>query len=350
MALRIWFGAIAAVTVLILVIGGITRLTHSGLSIVDWQPVTGIVPPLNDAQWTASFARYQQFPEFKQVRPYMTLDEYKSIFFWEYVHRLTARAIGLVFLIPFAWFYLSGALTRPLMTRALSLFALGALQGVAGWLMVRSGLVDRPNVSHYRLALHLMLAVTIFGLCVWLIRDLSDDTGATASATARARLRRLLIVLGCVLGLQIVWGAFVAGLKAGFVFNTFPLMGSALIPSAYFTFSPTVLNLLQHPAGVQWMHRLLGSLLVIGALMLVVVARRAQIDVTTRRYCIALFWSIAAQYALGVLTLLQLVPTTLAVTHQAMAMAIVAFWVCAIHRVQFVERARDKITASIVHS
>ena len=333
--LRIWFGTIAATTLLVLIVGGITRLTHAGLSIVDWQPLIGIVPPLSQSEWIASFERYQQFPEYRQLRPYMTLAEYQHIFYWEYLHRLLARLIGVVFLVPFAFFYFSGALTRPLTGRALALFGLGAMQGIAGWLMVRSGLIDRPSVSHYRLAVHLVLAFAIFGLSIWLIRDLSlGKIRMTVTALARRRTSQALILVGCLLGLQIVWGAFVAGLKAGFLFNTFPLMGGTLVPAEYWSSSPTALALVQHQVGVQWMHRLLGTVVVIAAFVLRLAARRMKMDRPSQRWCTALLWAVGAQYAIGVLTLVHVVPIGLAVTHQAMAMAIVGLWVCAVHHVR----------------
>ena len=333
--LRLWLAAVAATTFLVLVVGGITRLTHSGLSIVDWQPLVGVIPPLTESQWIQSFERYQQFPEYRQLRPYMTLAEYKQIFFWEYLHRVLARVIGLVFLVPFAFFYLTGALTAPFTRRVLALFGLGAIQGLIGWLMVKSGLIDLPSVSHYRLAIHLLVAMAIFGMCVWLVRDLRvGPVRVTVPALARRRTSQGLLAIGGVLAAQIVWGAFVAGLKAGFMFNTFPLMGDALVPIKYWTLTPIVLNLVQHPAGVQWMHRLLGTILLAAAGLLYVRVRRLQMDLTSRILIAGLLSTIAAQYVLGVGTLLLLVPIELAVAHQAMAMLIAGLWSAALHHVR----------------
>jgi cytochrome c oxidase assembly protein subunit 15 len=333
--LRLWLSAIAATTFLVLVVGGITRLTHSGLSIVDWQPLVGVIPPINESQWNQSFERYQQFPEYRQLRPSMTLADYKQIFFWEYLHRLLARVIGLVFLVPFAFFYLTGALTAKFTRRALALLGLGAIQGLIGWLMVKSGLSDRPSVSHYRLAIHLLVAMAIFGMCVWLVRDLNADSAREpVSALARRRTSQGLLAIGGLLAVQIVWGAFVAGLKAGFMFNTFPLMGDSLVPIKYWTLTPIVLNLVQHPAGVQWMHRLLGTILLLAAGLLYVRVRQLQMDRSSQILIAALLSSIAAQYALGVGTLLLLVPTELAVAHQAMAMLIAGLWAGAMHHVR----------------
>lgn len=333
--LRIWLATIAATTFLTVVVGGVTRLTQSGLSIVDWRPLVGIVPPLGQPQWVENFERYQQFPEYRLLRPSMTLAEYKRIFFWEYLHRALARLVGLVLLVPFAFFVRSGTLTRPLVRRVLALFGLGAMQGVVGWLMVQSGLVDRPSVSHYRLAVHLMLALSIFGLCIWLIRDLSlRATPTLASAVARRRTSQILIAVGCLLALQIVWGALIAGLKAGRMFNTFPLMGGTLVPVTYWTSSPAALSLVQDPAGVQWVHRLLGTVLVVAAFVLCLRVRQMKMDRTSRGLSAALLLAIAAQYALGALTLIRFVPIGFAAAHQMMAMAIVGLWVWAIHHVR----------------
>lgn len=342
--LRVWLGAVAAMTVLVVLVGGITRLTGSGLSIVDWRPLVGIIPPLDHAAWLDSFERYQQFPEYRQLRPDMTLAEYKLIFFWEYLHRVLARLIGLVFLVPFAWFWARGVLTRPLLHRALVLFGLGALQGGIGWLMVKSGLVDRPSVSHYRLAIHLVFALVIFGLCVWLMRDLQRPAmRAGVPASAKAHATTPMLAFGAVLGLQIVWGAFVAGLKAGYAFNTFPLMGGVLVPVEFWTLTPGVLNLFQVQSGVQWMHRLLGTMLLAAAFVVHRRVRQIGLDRTSRRLSVSLLLAVAAQYALGVLTLLSGVAIVLGVAHQAMAVTLVALWVLMMHHVRDLAVARSDL-------
>ena len=330
-----WLASIAALTFLVLVVGGITRLTHSGLSIVDWRPLMGVIPPLSESEWIENFDRYRQFPEYRQLRPQMTLAEYKYIFFWEYLHRLLARLIGLMFLVPFAFFYVSGSLTRRMTHRALALFALGAMQGMAGWLMVRSGLVDRPSVSHYRLAIHLLLAFSIIGFCVWLIRDVgAPSTRACVTLQAKRRAAGALVAVGALLGLQIVWGAFVAGLKAGYGFNTFPLMGGALVPIDHWPLTPAVLNLVHHQWGVQWMHRLLGTLLLAAAWVLQRRVRQLKMDPASRLLSAALLSAVAAQYALGVMTLVYSVPMGLALAHQAMAALLVGLWVVTVHHVR----------------
>lgn len=313
-------------------VGGITRLTQSGLSIVDWQPLVGAIPPISEADWNESFERYRQSPEYRQLRPRMTLGEYKRIFFWEYLHRLLARAIALVFIVPFAYFYWTGALTTAMLRKTLALFALGATQGVIGWLMVYSGLIDRPSVSHYRLALHLVTALAIVGLALWLMCDLGPLTmPGTVTRVAKRRALGASLSVGAVLGLQIVYGAFVAGLKAGLAFNTFPLMGGMLVPSPYWTLTPAVHNFVEDPAGVQWMHRTLATLLLASAWALQAALRRLDLDARSIRLASALLLAIAAQYALGVLTLLFAVPLSLALPHQLMAALVVVLWVRMLH-------------------
>ena len=336
--LRRWFSSIAVMTFIVLVVGGVTRLTQSGLSIVDWQPLVGVVPPLTSAEWEESFDRYRQFPQYRQLRPDMTLADFKFIFFWEYLHRVVARLIGLVFLVPFAAFWLAGYLNRPLAMRALALFALGGMQGVLGWLMVSSGLVDRPSVSHYRLAAHLSLAFVIFGASLWLARDLAPGTSRPA-VTARARgvMRRALAILGVLLALQIVWGAFVAGLKAGFIYGTFPLMAGRLVPPDLLTLAPAPINFVQNLVTVQWVHRVLGTLLLVTAAILFVRVRGAGPDETSRRLNAALVSLIAAQYLLGILTLVTAVPISLGVMHQAAAMLIAGVWVVWLHHVRHLD-------------
>lgn len=330
--LRGWFWSIAAFTLAVLIVGGITRLTRSGLSIVEWNPIMGVIPPLGEAQWQEAFDRYRQFPEYQQLRRGMSLDEFKFIFFWEYIHRVLARTIGLVFLVPFAFFAVRRWFNRPLAARALALFALGAGQGLMGWLMVQSGLVDRPSVSHYRLAAHLGLAFLICGYAVWLARELAlEATRATVAAPVRRALLRGLALVGALLALQIVWGAFVAGLKAGFIFNTFPLMGGQWVPATLLQLEATLLNFVQNPAAVQWLHRVLGTVLLLAALGYWLRTRGLAADDRSREFATALFALIAGQYLLGVITLLQSVPIPLGVAHQAAALIIFAAWVAALH-------------------
>ncbi|HSJ25607.1 MAG TPA: COX15/CtaA family protein [Longimicrobiales bacterium] len=331
-ALRAWLWSIAATTFAVMVVGGITRLTQSGLSIVDWQPIMGVIPPLNEAQWQEAFDRYRQFPEYQVLRRGMTMDEFRFIFFWEYLHRVLARVIGLVFLVPFAWFAVRRYFNRELAVRALLLFGLGAAQGLMGWLMVASGLVDRPSVSHFRLAAHLSLAFIIFAACVWLVRELrSDFTPVTVGQGVLGRVRRGVIILGVLLGLQIVWGAFVAGLKAGFLYNTFPLMGGRLVPVDLLAQDGGVANFVNNAIAVQWLHRVMGTVLAVWAVVVAAQVRRWDTDANTRRLATVMAAGVLAQYGLGILTLVYRVPVSLGVIHQAAALVLLGVWAWWVH-------------------
>jgi heme a synthase len=332
--LRVWLWSGALLTFVILIVGGVTRLTQSGLSIVDWQPIIGVVPPLNEGQWQEAFDRYRQFPEYQQLRRGMTLSEFQFIFFWEYLHRMVARLIGLVFLVPFLVFWARGYMTRPMLKRSLLLFGLGALQGVMGWLMVASGLVDRPHVSHYRLTMHLSIAFAIFGCCAWFARELADRPAASATPQARRFATRGLYVVGALLALQIVWGGLVAGLKAGLFFNTFPLMGGGLVPPNVLGLDPPLLNLVENPITVQWVHRVLGTILGLAALVFAARAWSVLRDRGSRALNTAFTTLILVQYGLGVATLLLHVPVSLGVTHQAMAMVLFGVWLLWLHHVR----------------
>jgi heme a synthase len=328
--LRLWLWSGAALTFLILVIGGITRLTQSGLSIVDWQPIMGVIPPLNAAQWQEAFDAYRASPEYLQLRRGMTMEEFQFIFFWEYIHRIAARLIGLVFIIPFVIFWVKGYLNAPLTRRLLALFGLGALQGLMGWYMVMSGLVDVPHVSHYRLAAHLMIAFAIFGMCLWVAADLGRGRGSPPAGGGRGVVAALL-ALGALLLLQILWGAFVAGLKAGLLYNTFPLMGSAWIPGNMLSLSPAVANFFENPIAVQWMHRLLGTLLALSAIGVLVWLAVRGASRATLRWGGGFVALLLVQYLLGVMTLLMYVPVWLGVTHQAVAMLLFGVWLLWLH-------------------
>lgn len=330
-------------TFAILVVGGITRLTQSGLSIVEWAPLVGVVPPLNEAQWEEAFAAYQRYPEYQQLRPDMTLAEYKTIFFWEYVHRLLARTIGVVFVVPFAWFWARGYLRAPLAKRLLVLFGLGALQGFMGWFMVASGLVDRPSVAHERLAAHLVLAFSIFAVCVWTAADLLPRPSrfrAAGPSAADARqagdLRGWLVAFGVLFGIQVVYGAFVAGLDAGFAFNTYPLMAGSWLPPAAWHLEPAIRNLIDNIATVQWIHRTLPVLLLVVSVVLVVRSLRARdgsgSEPTDPRWAAALLVFVLVQAGLGIATLVLFVPIWLAVLHQAVALALFGVWLSWLHR------------------
>jgi cytochrome c oxidase assembly protein subunit 15 len=331
--LRIWLWIGAALTASTLVVGGITRLTESGLSIVDWAPIVGSVPPLNDADWREAFARYQQYPEYLKLRPDMTLSEFKQIYFWEFLHRTIGRLIGVVFLLPFLFFLIRGYFNGPLLRRVLLLFALGGLQGLMGWYMVSSGLVDRPDVSHYRLAAHLLLAMTIFGCCIWFANDLLGRRRQAIEPASRGTLLRWMIPLGVLLVIQITWGAFVAGLNAGFILNTFPLMDGSLLPPNGWSKDPLLINLVENLATVQWVHRVLATVLLIGVVAFYFKIRRDSGLIRFQQWGLALMVLVILQYSLGISTLLTHVQTGVAVTHQATALVIVGFLITFLHQV-----------------
>ena len=333
--LRLWLWAIAVMVWATVAVGGITRLRDAGLSIVAWEPVAGALPPLDEAEWTRRFDAYRQFPEYRQLRSGMTLAEFKVIFFWEYLHRLVARAIGLVFVVPFVLFWRSGLLPAPLRRRVFVLLILGGAQGGMGWLMVRSGLVDRPSVSHYRLAAHLTLAILILGVVVWVVRDLSvGRTRTIVPARARRVATAGVGATGILLAAQIVWGALVAGLDAGRLFNTFPLMVGRVVPPGLFAHGAWLADLVEQAAGVQWMHRLLGTLLLAIAGAAFARLRRLPGDRLSGRYAGAFLVLVGLQYLLGVLTLLHGAPLALAAGHQSAAVAIVLVWVAWAHHVR----------------
>jgi cytochrome c oxidase assembly protein subunit 15 len=332
--LRIWLLIGAALTMLTVIVGGITRLTESGLSIVDWAPIVGAVPPLNDQDWQDAFARYQQYPEYAQLRPDMTLSDFKYIYFWEYLHRMIGRVIGLAFAVPFIVFWIRGYLTRPLMKRLLMLFALGGMQGAMGWYMVSSGLVDRPEVSHYRLAAHLLLALTIFASCVWFATDLHNRPSEPLTPSSRNYMVGTLTSGGILLAIQIFWGALVAGLNAGFILNTFPLMNGSLFPPQGLSQDPLLINLFENMATVQWIHRVLATVLLVGAIAFLIRVR-SNSDLN-RFYGLSTLFAglIVLQYAVGVTTLLTNVETAIGVTHQGIAVLLVGVLVLLAHRVR----------------
>lgn len=331
--LRIWLWAGAVLTATTLVVGGITRLTESGLSIVDWAPIVGAVPPLSDADWHEAFSRYQQYPEYVKLRPNMTLGEFKFIYFWEYLHRMIGRLIGTVFLIPFIWFLIRGYFTGPLVRRVLVLFVLGGLQGLMGWYMVKSGLVDRPDVSHYRLAAHLLLAMAIFGTCIWFVNDLLARPVQPIDPGVRRSLLTWLIGIGAILVVQIFWGALVAGLKAGFIYETFPLMDGSLLPPHGWYMDPVLINLTENMATVQWVHRLVATILLATTIAFYLfVRKKLELD-RFHRWAAVVLGLIALQYALGVATLLSQVRVYIAVTHQTTALVIVGVVLTFLHLV-----------------
>lgn len=327
-----WLFAIAAMVFLMVVLGGATRLTHSGLSMVEWRPVTGWLPPLSEAEWEQAFTAYQRYPEFQKLNPGMTLAGYKRIFWLEYIHRLTGRLLGVAFFVPLVVFAVRGWLDRPLAGRLGVIFGLGALQGVLGWVMVRSGLVSHPDVSQYRLVAHLGLALVIYGAIIWVALGLLllRPAGAVASGQLPARTGLAWPSRGlCALVFATVLsGGFVAGIDAGFAFNTFPLMDGALIPAGLMPLQPWYLSLFEDVATVQFTHRVLATLTGLAIIAFWLRARRRAPTARSRWAVDTLAAVVGLQYALGVATLLMIVPVPLGVAHQAGAVALwtVALW------------------------
>jgi len=322
-AVAFWLLACAVLVAAMVVVGGVTRLTHSGLSIAEWQPLVGTVPPLSEGDWQALFEKYRATPEYKLVNQGMSLDEFKGIFWWEYVHRLLGRVIGIAFLVPLLWFWWAGRVDRRLGWKLVGIFALGALQGAVGWYMVASGLVDEPRVSHLRLATHLGLAFLIFGAMLWvafaLIFPRRVDGGRAAPGDAR-----LAAIMAALVFLQVLAGALVAGIRAGKAYNTFPLMNGHLVPPETLSLDPWWLNFFNNMATVQLDHRLLAWLLLAGVTWLWLRVRRSDAGPRVRRGASLLLGLVVVQFALGVATLLLVVPVPLATAHQGVATLVFA--------------------------
>jgi cytochrome c oxidase assembly protein subunit 15 len=322
-AVGTWLLVCCAMIYVMLVIGGITRLTASGLSITEWHPLMGAVPPLNAADWQRLFDAYRESPEYRLLNSGMSLADFKQIFWWEYLHRLWGRLIGLAFLLPFLWLLLRGRIGWRLAPRLALIFALGALQGALGWFMVESGLVDRPSVSQYRLAAHLIAAILIYGYMLWVALDLIWPERRARPQPEIRRLYRLARPLAALVVLVAFSGAFVAGLHAGLIDNSFPLMEGRLVP-------PGLGNPFESPVTAQFDHRLLAISLVLLVLLFRWMARGAELPQGALLALNLLPLMALLQASLGISTLLLAVPLPLAALHQAGALALftIALWLC----------------------
>ena len=319
-AIALWLLACCALVFAVVVVGGVTRLTRSGLSIVEWQPIVGVLPPLDDTAWQEAFRKYQQTPEFSVVNPNMNLAGFKSIFWWEYFHRLLGRLIGAAFLLPFLWFALRRTIAHSLTWKLAGVFALGALQGAMGWYMVQSGLVDDPRVSQYRLTAHLGIAFLIFAAVLWIALDLIFPRGE-ALVPNRA-LRRFAAALAALIFVMALSGGLVAGIRAGLGFNTFPLMNGYVVPPGMFALEPWYLNFFSNPGTVQFDHRLIAWLLAFLAPGFWLRTRRQGAPPRARLAADLLLATLALQITLGIATLLLAVPLSLAAAHQAGALLV----------------------------
>jgi cytochrome c oxidase assembly protein subunit 15 len=330
---RVWLLFLAALVFAMIVVGGATRLTDSGLSITEWQPIVGILPPLNDADWQEAFAKYQQTPEYHQVNRGMSLEAFKFIFWWEWAHRFLGRLIGFAFAVPFVLLVVTHRLPHRLIPRLLGVFALGGLQGAIGWYMVKSGLVDRVDVSQYRLALHLSVAVAIFGLLLWMALDLGPSRAHILRSPLSPAQRRAAVALTGLVFLQIVLGGLVAGLRAGLSHNTWPLMDGQLIPDGLGAMSPWYLNFFENALTVQFNHRVAAYAIAVVALWHASTIVLSAKDAKARLSAVVLSLAVLAQIGLGIWTLLAHVPLSLGLAHQAGAAIVFAACIWHLHRV-----------------
>ncbi len=323
---RVWLFAVAALVFAMVLVGGATRLTESGLSITQWRPVTGVIPPLSEADWQAEFALYKQIPQYAELNPDMNLEGFKAIFYWEWTHRLLARILGLTFVLPLLWFWRKGRLSGALGRQVVVATILLAMEPVVGWWMVVSGLSERVEVSQYRLAAHLLIAAAAIGALLWTAVGLRRRPREAAAPRFAAASGVLAALVFCQIGL----GALVAGLRAGLTFNTWPLMDGRLIPEGLFILSPWPRNLFEDVTTVQFDHRLLAYGVVAAALWHAAAVMRAAPGTALARRALAVGALALAQAALGIVTLLLVAPIWAALLHQAMAMLLfgmaVAHW------------------------
>jgi cytochrome c oxidase assembly protein subunit 15 len=318
---RGWLYVVLAFLFALVLVGGATRLTDSGLSITEWKPIHGVIPPLSEADWQAEFYRYTQIPEYKQINPDMDLAGFKTIFWWEWGHRFLARSVGLVFALPLLFFWVTGRIERQLKPKLAGILALGALQGGIGWWMVSSGLVDRVDVSQYRLAVHLTLAALIFAAIMAVARGLAPHS--EGQATREARIMSGFIVAAVLL--QVYFGAIVAGLDAGMTYNTWPLMDGHLVPSGLFVIEPAWRNLFESPKTAQFLHRSIAYGIIALTLWHMIAALAHEKGRTHARRAVVLFLLVLLQATFGIATLLLAVPLDVALTHQAAALVVLGF-------------------------
>lgn len=336
-----WLLSGCVLIMLMVVIGGITRLTHSGLSMVKWS-LFGSLPPTDEASWTTLFNQYQQSPEYQLINHNFTLADFKNIFWWEFIHRMIGRTIGVVFIVPFTWFLIRKKFTRPLLLKVGVVFLLGLVQGFIGWFMVKSGLDKVPHVSHYFLALHLITAFTTFAVTFWIALDLKRPIweGNSIAKAVRILSHTLLVFIG----LQVVYGGFVAGLRAGWLFPQFPKMGDAWIAPDAYSMEPFWKNVLENGAGVQFVHRTLAWLIVMNSVLLVYTAWKRKITGPAWRSIQLLAVAVLVQFSLGVTTLLLHVPVVVASLHQVSAFVLLGAAVYTLHTQRRESDVHDRIS------
>ncbi|RIA55585.1 COX15/CtaA family protein [Dichotomicrobium thermohalophilum] len=325
-AIRIWLGCVIALIFAMVVVGGATRLTGSGLSITEWKPILGAIPPLSAADWQEAFDKYRQIPQYQLVNKGMSLEEFKFIFWWEWAHRFLGRFIGVAFALPFLVFAFAGTIRRDLAPSLIVLFALGALQGFMGWYMVQSGLVDRVSVSQYRLAAHLGLAAIIYAAMIWVALGVGQPARTIKRSWAWLSAAGLVVFSF----IQIVLGAFVAGMKAGFAYNTWPLMDGEFVPDGLFVMQPWHLNLFENALTVQFNHRMAAYMLFGWAILHAIAMMRT--ERAGRLSAVFLAGAVTLQAVLGIWTLVAQVPLSLGLVHQAGAFIVLAIAVYHLHR------------------
>jgi len=333
-SVALWLLICCTLIFAMVVLGGVTRLTHSGLSMVEWDPIMGAVPPMGEQQWQSVFEKYKQFPEYRERNFGMSLSEFKGIYYVEYAHRMLGRTIGIVFLVPLLYFLWRGRIGRGLGPKLMALFVLGGLQGLMGWYMVQSGLVDRPSVSQYRLTAHLIFAFAIYGYMLWIALDLLAPQPALAGRRDLGGVRRMVWAMTALIVIMILTGGFVAGTKAGFAFNTFPLMNGRWVPDGYLAMQPVWHNFTENIATIQFNHRWLAILTGLSVLGVWWAALRRQVDGATRTALHALLLLGAIQIALGISTLLMVVPVALGAAHQGGALALLSAAIVVNHRMR----------------
>ena len=318
---RGWLYVVLVALFALVVVGGGTRLTESGLSITEWKPIHGVIPPLNDAEWQEEFAKYQQIPQYTEINKGMSLDAFKQIFWWEWAHRFLARGVGVLFALPLLFFAVTRRIERGLGPKLVLLLFLGGLQGAIGWWMVASGLVDRTDVSQYRLATHLTLAAIIFAAVLYVARGLAPHSASPASQDTR-RFAGIMVLLVLF---QLYLGGLVAGLNAGLSYNTWPLMDGTVVPGGLFAIDPAWRNFFENPKMVQFVHRLGAYVVLAAALWHAYAVTSREPGTTHARRAVVLLFLVIAQAGIGIGTLLTQVDIHWAMTHQAMALIVLGF-------------------------
>ena len=324
--ISMWLISACILIFIMIIIGGITRLTKSGLSMVEWHPVSGIIPPLSKIDWLTEFEKYKKFPEYNKINQGMSLKEFKFIFFWEYIHRLIGRLLGVFFIIPFTYFLIKKKLNPPLIRKLLIMFIFGIFQGLYGWYMVKSGLIDNPYVSHYRLTGHLLLAFSLMAYIVWTILDINKDRFEKGTTYNKEHFKPILHWIIFVIILQITYGAFMAGLKAGYGWNTFPKMAGQWIPNQIFSISPWYLNFVEDNFTVQFIHRILGYILCMLIPGFWRYTRGFNLTLQQDQAITIFMYILICQFLIGILTLLWVIPIWLGILHQSGAIILVIGW------------------------